>query len=256
MAAPEDSVGGTEAGEQQMIIAMWSGPRNLSTALMRSFAQRADTAAWDEPFYAAYLKTTGLQHPMFREVIEAGISQPEAVARACLEMPAGASVFYQKHMTHHMLPGYPMDWTQHVTNAFLLRSPEHVLASYVKKHETVGAADIGFAMQRELFDRSADRLGHAPPVIDSTDIRRSPEKALRALCAALKISFDPAMLSWKPGPAPEDGVWGVHWYDGIWKSRGFAPPEGEPAPLPARLAAIADAVREDYQHLKQYKLLV
>ncbi len=183
MAAPEDSVGGTEAGEQQMIIAMWSGPRNLSTALMRSFAQRADTAAWDEPFYAAYLKTTGLQHPMFREVIEAGISQPEAVARACLEMPAGASVFYQKHMTHHMLPGYPMDWTQHVTNAFLLRSPEHVLASYVKKHETVGAADIGFAMQRELFDRSADRLGHAPPVID---FDRHPPQPRESAAGALR----------------------------------------------------------------------
>ncbi len=132
-----------------------------------------------------------------------------------------------------MLHGYPIDWTDTVTNAFLLRSPEHVLASYVKKHEDVGAADIGFAMQRELFDRAADRLGKAPPVIDSTDIRRDPTKALSALCAALEIPFDPAMLSWKPGPAPEDGVWGVHWYDAIWKSTGFAPPEGEPA-SPAR----------------------
>ncbi len=237
-----------------MIIAMWSGPRNLSTALMRSFAQRADAAAWDEPFYAAYLKTTGLPHPMAGEVIAAGISDPAEVARACLEVPEGKQVFYQKHMTHHMLDGYPIDWIDTVTNAFLLRSPEHVLASYVKKHEDVGAADIGFAMQRELFDRAADRLGKAPPVIDSTDIRRDPRKALSALCAALEIPFDPAMLSWKRGPAPEDGVWGAHWYDAIWKSTGFAPPEGEPPPLPDRLARIADAVRADHLHLARHKI--
>jgi hypothetical protein len=235
---------------------MWSGPRNLSTALMRSFAQRADAAVWDEPFYAAYLKTTGLAHPMAAEVIAAGISDPGAVAAACLEIPAGKQIFYQKHMTHHMLPGYPLDWTRKVTNAFLLRSPEHVLSSYVKKHESVGAGDIGFAMQRELFDRAADLQGKAPPVIDSTDIRRNPEKALAALCEALGIAFDPAMLSWKPGPAPEDGVWGVHWYDGIWKSTGFAPPEDEPQPLPAHLARIADEVRDDYEHLKRHKIAI
>ncbi len=240
-----------------MFIAMWSGPRNLSTALMRSFAQRADTQAWDEPFYSAYLKATGFQHPMREEVIAAGIADPELVAKACMSEPlAPKTVFYQKHMTHHMLPGFPVDWIDGITNAFLLRSPEQVLASYVKKHESVGAGDIGFAMQRRLFERAADRSDKAPAVIDSTDIRNNPQKALTALCASLGIAFDPAMLSWKTGPAPEDGVWGSHWYDAIWKSTGFAPPEGEIAALPPHLQKIADAVREDYEAVRKHRLSV
>jgi hypothetical protein len=240
-----------------MIIAMWSGPRNLSTALMRSFAQRSDTVAWDEPFYAAYLRATGLDHPMREEIISAGDADPRSVAERCGREPEPpATIFYQKHMTHHMLPGFPTDWIGSVRNAFLLRSPEHVLSSYVKKHEHVGASDIGFAKQRELFDRAADHAGVAPPVIDSTDIRRDPRRALTALCKALAIPFDEAMLSWKTGPAPEDGVWGVHWYDAIWKSTGFAPPEELPPPLPAGLARIADEVRADYEHVRACKLAV
>jgi len=238
-----------------MIIAMWSGPRNLSTALMRSFAQRRDTRAWDEPFYAAYLKATGLDHPMRSEIIAAGETDPAAIANECGKEPAPpVEVFYQKHMTHHMLPGFPLHWIHSVKNAFLLRSPEQVLSSYVQKHETVSASDIGFAMQRELFDRSAQASGEAPPVIDSADIRRSPRDSLAALCTSLGIAFDEAMLSWKPGPAPEDGVWGIHWYDAIWRSTGFAPPEQSAPQLPSHLARIADAVRPDYEHLKAYRL--
>lgn len=240
-----------------MIVAMWSGPRNLSTALMRSFAQRADTRAWDEPFYAAYLKATGARHPMASTVIASGITDPAAVAAACLKLPAAPkTVFYQKHMTHHMIEGFPTDWIGQVTNAFLIRSPERVLASYARKREAVTAEDIGFRMQRILFDKAADRLGHAPPVIDSTDIRRSPETALRALCAALGLSFDPAMLSWRAGPAPEDGVWGRHWYDAIWQSTGFAPPESDPPALPAALRRIADETRPHYEALLRHRLVV
>lgn len=238
-----------------MIIAMWSGPRNLSTTLMRAFAQRADTAVWDEPFYAAYLKATGIDHPMAGEVMAAGITDPGEVARRCLEEPpAPRSVFYQKHMTHHMLDGFDLGWTAHVVNAFLIRRPERVLASYAQKREAVTAADIGYRLQRQLFDRVADRLGGPPPVIDSTDIRRDPAAALTRLCAVLGLAFDPAMLSWKAGPAPEDGIWGRHWYDAIWRSTGFAPPEGDPPALPAPLAAIADAVRADYDHLRAYAI--
>jgi len=238
-----------------MIVAMWSGPRNLSTAMMRSFAQRADAQCWDEPFYAAYLAATGLDHPMREAAIAAGIVDPQAVAAACARQPEGERrVFYQKHMTHHMLPGFPLDWTDKVTNAFLIRAPEPVLASYVKKHESVGAADIGFAMQRHLFDRAANRAGTAPPVVDSADIRADPREALTALCAALGLAFDPAMLSWKPGPAPEDGVWGAHWYDAIWKSTGFGPAGDDAPALPAHLARIADEVRPHYEYLRQFRV--
>lgn len=238
-----------------LIVAMWSGPRNLSTALMRSFAQRPDCAVWDEPFYAAYLKATGLNHPMREECIAAGIPDPQRVAAACLVPPA-KPVFYQKHMTHHMIEGFPLDWSDRVTNAFLIRAPERVLASYVRKHEAVEAGDIGFRRQRELFDRMADKAGAPPPVIDSFDIRRDPEGALKALTAALGLAFDPAMLSWKPGPIPQDGIWGRHWYDAIWRSTGFAEAEGGLPALPAHLARLADEVRDDYLALRRHALAV
>lgn len=238
-----------------MIIAMWSGPRNLSTALMRSFAQRADTIAWDEPFYAAYLKATGIDHPMAAEIIADGMADPADVVRACLVEPAAPkTVFYQKHMTHHMIEGFDLSWIDRVANAFLIREPERVLASYTKKREAVTAPEIGYALQRQLFERVADRTGKEPPVIDSTDIRRDPPTALMLLCGALGIGFDPAMLSWKPGPAPEDGIWGRHWYDAIWRSTGFAPPEGTAPALPAHLSAIAEEVRADYEFLKSRKI--
>lgn len=238
-----------------LIVAMWSGPRNLSTALMRSFAQRDDCYVWDEPFYASYLVRTGAAHPMRAEVIEAGIIDADEVAARCLEPPVGAKqVFYQKHMTQHMVEGVPGAWIADVTNAFLIRAPERVLASYAKKYEDVAAADIGFRKQRELFEQTADRLGTPPPVIDAEDVRADPEGHLRALCAALGITFDAAMLSWPPGPRPEDGVWGRHWYDGLWKSTGFAPPGPAPEPLPDALARIADDVRADYAFMARHKL--
>ena len=240
-----------------LIVAMWSGPRNLSTALMRSFAQRPDTDVWDEPFYAAYLKATGLDHPMAAEIIAEGITEPRKVARACIAPPKPPKrVFYQKHMTHHILEDFETGWIGGVTNAFLIRSPERVLASYVRKHDAVEASDIGFSKQRELFDRAAERLGAAPPVIDSTDIRRNPEAAMRALTGALGLEFDPAMLSWNPGPIAQDGIWGKHWYDAIWNSTGFAPPEAAAPALPGKLQKIADAVQEDYLHLRRFALAV
>lgn len=212
-------------------IAMWSGPRNLSTAMMYSFAARGDCAVWDEPFYAAYLKATGIDHPMTAEVIAAGEPDPARVAATCLgPIPEGQPVWYQKHMTLHMIPAFDRDFLHGLTNAFLIRHPARVIASYAQKREAPTLADIGFLQQAELFDQVADLTGKAPPVIAAESIRTNPERALSALCAALGIPFTRNMLTWPEGPKPYDGAWAPHWYNAVHRSTGFGDPEG---PLPA-----------------------
>ncbi|CUJ19952.1 sulfotransferase family protein [Cognatishimia activa] len=209
-----------------MNIAMWSGPRNLSTAMMYSFGARADCAVWDEPFYAAYLSLTGIDHPMAAETLAAGEIDPAKVAEACKTVHAsGKEHFYQKHMTHHMVEGVPRDWVDAVSNVFLIRHPARVLASYSKKRENPTLDDIGFRQQVDLFERmKADGLPVV--VVDSFDIRQSPEAMLRELCKRIGIAFDPAMLSWPAGGHLDDGAWAPHWYGAVHRSTGFAGPEG------------------------------
>lgn len=244
-----------EGGAEPTIIAMWSGPRNLSTAMMRSFENRADCAVWDEPFYAAYLAATGIEHPMRDAVIAAGLGDPDAVIAACLgPAPDGRPLFYQKHMTHHMIAGFDRSWVDHVTNAFLIRDPARVAASYEVKREQATLADLGFVEQKALFDRAADRLGQAPPVIDAADVRANPERTLRALCAALAIPFDAAMLRWPPGRRASDGVWAAHWYASVEQSTGFAPPEAGEGRLSDAAKRLADAARPYYEALKPFAL--
>jgi hypothetical protein len=236
-------------------IAMWSGPRNLSTAMMRSFGARADCAVSDEPFYAAYLKATGLDHPM-RDAVLASQKQDagEVAADMLGPVPGGQPVWYQKHMSHHMLDGFPLDWLDGVTNVFLLRSPERVLASYAQKRESVTLADVGFEGQAALFDRVADRLGRAPVVVESEDVRRDPRGTLSALCAAIELPFDEAMLSWAPGQHEDDGVWAPHWYGAIFNSTGFAPPDDGAADLPEHLRPVAEAARPFYDRMRTFKI--
>jgi hypothetical protein len=236
-------------------IAMWSGPRNLSTAMMRSFGARADCAVSDEPFYAAYLAATGLEHPMRDEVLA---SQPEDAERVAADMlgpvPGGKPIWYQKHMSHHLLPDFPLGWMDQVTNVFLLRSPERVLASYAQKRDSVTLADIGFEGQAKLFERVADRLGRAPAVVEAEDVRRDPRGTLTALCAAIGLEFDEAMLSWAPGQHADDGVWAPHWYGAIFKSTGFAPPEEGGVDLPEHLRPIAEAARPFYERMRAFRI--
>ncbi|WP_332700631.1 hypothetical protein [Devosia sp.] len=235
-------------------IAMWSGPRNLSTAMMRAFSSRPDCAVSDEPFYAAYLAATGIIHPMNDAVLASQPQDPQRVAADMLgPVPGGKAVWYQKHMAHHMIEGFPLDWMDGVTNVFLLRRPERVLASYAQKREDVTLRDIGFAEQADLFDRVADRLGHAPPVIEAEDVRRDPRRALTALCAAIDLPFTDAMLSWRQGQHPDDGVWAPHWYGAIFASTGFAPPEKTTTTLPDHLQAIADQARPFYERMAAHK---
>lgn len=235
-------------------IAMWSGPRNLSTAMMRAFSSRHDCAVSDEPFYAAYLARSGVVHPMQAEVLASQPQDPQQVAADMLgPVPGGKPVWYQKHMAHHMIEGVPLGWMDGVTNVFLLRRPERVLASYAQKREEVTLRDIGFAEQAALFDRVADRLGHAPPVVDSEAVRRDPRGALTALCAAIDLPFDEAMLSWPRGQHPDDGVWAPHWYGTIFDSTGFLPPDEKVVELPDHLRAIADEAQGYYERMAGLK---
>jgi hypothetical protein len=243
--------------EDPVRIAMWSGPRNISTAMMRAFGNRPDTAVWDEPYYAAYLAATGLDHPMRAEILAADETDPDRVAARLLgPVPGGRTVFYGKHMTHHMLPGFDLSWTAAVRHAFLIRRPESVLASYVQKRETVTLADIGFTRQAEIFDEVADRLGSAPPVVESADVLADPGGTLERLCAGLGIAFRQDMLAWPAGRRASDGVWAAHWYHAVEASTGFGPPRPEVrgADLPAPLRAIAEAATPAYERLARWKL--
>ena len=202
-------------------IAIWSGPRNLSTALMRSFGNRNDFEVIDEPFYAAYLKETGIKHPMYEEIIDSQTSDPDVICELCKNGPVGKPYQYQKHMTHHMVKKFNRDFIFSLTNIFLIRKPELVLKSFKKKHSDYRLEDLGFKQQFELFELVKHRLGIVPPVIDSEDLMKNPKKTLKNLCSIIDIGFSESMLSWEPGPKPYDGIWGSHWYKEINKSDRF-----------------------------------
>jgi hypothetical protein len=237
-------------------IAMWSGPRNISTAMMRSFENRTDTSVSDEPFYAAYLAATGINHPMREESLA---SQPQdwRVVAEQLQGPApdDAPIWYQKHMTHHMLPEFGLDWSRACRNAFLIRDPALVVASYIQKRPDAAAEDLGFERQWQIFETVATRLGHAPPVIESADVLANPRGTLSALCRALDIPFSENMLTWPAGKRASDGAWAPVWYASVEASTGFAPPRDTPPPvLPDALKPLAESGRQYYARLSAHRL--
>ncbi|WP_376692935.1 sulfotransferase-like domain-containing protein [Wenzhouxiangella sp. EGI_FJ10409] len=237
-------------------IAMWSGPRNISTAMMRAFENRPDCAVSDEPLYGAWLKLSGAPHPMREEVIAAMDSDWQSVVETLTgPAPDGASVWYQKHMTHHILPEM-MDagWLSKLTHVFLIRDPRHVVASYLGKRDTVSPEDIGVPQQQAIYDFIVGRLGREPPIIDSGEFLAEPEGHLRALCERLDIAFGPEMLSWPAGPRESDGVWAPHWYQKVWESTGFGPPPGNAPDLEGRARTVAAACRPMYEQLYSLRL--
>lgn len=233
-----------------MRIAMWSGPRNLSTAMMYSFAARGDCAVWDEPFYAGYLKKTGLVHPMADQIISAQVSDAERVAARCLgAIPNEKPHFYMKHMAHHMITGVPLGWANDCVNVFLIRHPARVIASYAAKRENPTLKDIGFAQQHALFRQ----LGGV--VIDSYDIRANPSAMLQLLCQEIGLDWTPDMLHWPVGGHADDGVWGAHWYGAVHQSTGFA---GLEKPLPiltGEYAELEQLALPYYESLAKAKLV-
>jgi len=236
-------------------IAMWSGPRNLSTAMMRSFGSRADTFVSDEPFYGCFLKESGADHPMREEVV-ASMDCDWRSVMASFRGPApdGSPVWYQKHMWHHMTGPIGYADFEGFTHAFLIREPERMIASYLRKRDRAAFEDFGFERQAEFFDREADRVGSPPPVVDANDVLSNPERVLSKLCEALGIPWDQAMLSWAPGRRDTDGVWAAHWYGAVEKSTGFGASETEPTELPDDARRLADRCRPYYERLAAHRI--
>ena len=236
-------------------IAMWSGPRNISTAMMRSWGNRKDTVVVDEPFYAYYLHSSGKQHPGADEVIATGETDwRKVVARLTSDPPNGKRIFYQKQMTHHLLPEVDRAWLLGLTNCFLIRDPAEVITSYIKKSDDPTLEDLGFRQQAEIFDWLRTRTGSVPAIIDAKDILQNPERMLQLLCAAVGVEFDRAMLSWPPGLRDTDGVWAKYWYNEVAISTTFQPYRPKSEVVPARLREVHEHCRESYERLHQYRL--
>ncbi len=247
---------------QVLRLAMWSGPRNISTAMMRSWGNRTDTVVVDEPLYAFYLARTGKKHPMAEQVIAGGETDLRmVVAGLTIGIPEsphkGSShirVLYQKQMTHHLLTEVERGWIGWLSNCFLIRDPAVVIASYIRKNDDPALEDLGFIQQAEIFDWVCEHSGKVPPVIDAGDVLQNPERILRLLCDAVGVEFDPAMLSWPPGLRETDGVWAKHWYGEVAQSTGFAPYRAHAAEVPERLREIAERCRESYERLYEHRL--
>ena len=237
-------------------IAMWSGPRNISTAMMRSWGNRTDTVVCDEPFYANYLHATGRDHPGAEEVIAAGETDwRKVVQKLTGEVPEGKQIYYQKQMTHHLLPQIDRTWLGAVTNCFLIRDPRAVIVSYIKKNNDPTLEDIGFMQQAEIFDWVRTHSDVIPPVIDARDVLENPRKILELLCDEIGVEFSESMLSWPPGLRETDGIWAKHWYGEVATSTTFRkPPAREPEPMPPRLRDVYEKSREAYDRLYQHRL--
>lgn len=234
---------------------MWSGPRNISTAMMRAWENRDDCVVWDEPLYGYYLDATGISHPGAAEVIADQGTDSNAIIERCVgEVPNGKDIYYQKHMTLHLLSELDRSWLASLVNCFLIREPEAVIASYAAVRSEATLEDIGFTQQAELFDYVRRISGDTPLVIDSREFLLDPKAMLEAICVQLDIEFVPAMLSWPKGARDSDGVWAKHWYDSVWNSTGFAVYRGKNYHLSTKDQKIALQARPYYDELYQYRL--
>ena len=236
-----------------MNIFMWSGPRNLSTALMRSFENREDTKVWDEPLYAYYLNETKKDHPMFKEIIETYEININKLTKKIVSTNKDEKIFYQKHMSHHILSQTPINWITKGANVFLIRDPKDVILSYIQKNTLNNSDDIGFPMQRKLFNLIKDR-GENPIVVNSDDLSTSPRDVLIKLCSKLKIKFSEKMLTWNKGKRDSDGIWEKVWYKNVQSSTNFEKLKKNDQVIPKVHENIYKECLDVYNELNFYKI--
>lgn len=230
-------------------IAMWSGPRNISTAMMRSWENRPDTEVVDEPFYAYYLNRTRSPHPCFDEVVASQIRDYALVATQLSHAPCKNKIQYQKHMTHHMLQGEDLSWSKDLKHCFLIRDPRQVVNSYTNSRGVCSAEDIGIVRQVELYEQISEVSGKTIPIIDSNDVLRNPHGVLSQLCDRLELPFDKAMLDWPRGSRDSDGIWAKHWYHSVEQSTGFVPYQQKTLTLSEEQEALCAHLTPYYQKL-------
>ncbi len=236
-------------------IAMWSGPRNISTAMMRSWENRPDCEVVDEPFYACYLKETGLPHPARDAVLASQSADRAEVVRQLTGPSPDSPLQYQKHMTKHMPEGMDMAWCAGLKHCFLIRDPAEVIASYLRMMPSVDEHDIGMARQASLFREIAAATGEPPAVIDAADVLRDPGQVLAALCEALGVEYLPEfMLAWPSGYRDSDGVWAPHWYGEVARSTGFREYRPGTVNLPEKHRRLRQRSAEAYQWLRGFRL--
>ena len=237
-------------------IAMWCAPRTISTALMRAWENRPDTTVIDEPFYAHYLQFTGIDHPASDEIIAGYENDWRVVARTLTidPLPGGATIWYQKHMAHHMLDHIELNWLDKLTNCFLIRSPVEVITSYIRVRSQPTLLDLGFPQLLRLFDTVRRNTGSIPPVIDSQDVLEDPRGTLMLLCEAVAVPFSEKMLSWPPGRRDSDGLWAPYWYAAVEKSTGFAPYRPKSEQPPPQLQDLLAQAQSAYQELYRFRL--
>jgi hypothetical protein len=238
-------------------LAIWSGPRNISTAMMRAWGNRPDTFVCDEPLYAHYLSRVEAGHPGAEEVVRHHETDwRKVVVWLTGPIPEEREIFYQKQMAHHLLPDMDRDWLAGLTHGFLIRDPGRMLVSLAKHLAEPRLADTGLAQQLEIFEAVRARTGCIPPVIDARDVLTDPEGMLRRLCQSVGVAFTPRMLSWPAGRRNTDGIWARHWYREVELSTGFRPYRESVEPLPARLEALHDECRHYYERLHRHRLRV
>ena len=236
-------------------IGMWSGPRNISTALMRSFENRLDTTVIDEPFYAYFLKKTGIKHPVYKKVIDSYSTSWDHIANNLIgPIPDGKNIWYQKLMTHHWLKGEPLDWVKSIHNCFLIRHPKKVIISYLKIHNQINPELIGLPQQLHIFNQVVKKTNKIPIVISSEDILKNPKLMLSQLCDLLEIPFSNQMLEWPEGTRDTDGIWSKYWYQNVVKTTSFSQPKNNKEELPNQFTEVLEECMYYYQKMEKYKI--